>query len=66
MIKWTEDDIMFNVIGRMSRANSAMVVVSRTAGTSRASDVAGLITREHVADSVSESIRPYAADEFSH
>jgi CIC family chloride channel protein len=61
-----EDDIMFNVIGRMSRENAAMVIVSRAAGTPHASDVAGLITKEHVADSVSESIGPYAAGEFAH
>jgi chloride channel protein, CIC family len=61
-----EEDIMFNVIGRMSRENAAMVIVSRAAGMPHASDVTGLITKEHVADSVSESIRPYAADEFSH
>jgi hypothetical protein len=39
-----------------------MVIVSRTVGLPRAGDVAGLITKEHVADSVSESISPYAAD----
>ncbi len=61
-----EDDIMFNVIGRMSRANAAMVIVSRSAGAPHASDVAGLITKEHIADSVSESIGPYAAGEFAH
>jgi CIC family chloride channel protein len=53
---------MFNVIGHMSRQNAAMVIVSRAAGLPRASDVAGLITKEHVADSVAESIGPYAAD----
>jgi CIC family chloride channel protein len=57
-----EEDIMFNVIGHMSRQNAAMVIVSRAAGLPRASDVAGLITKEHVADSVAESIGPYAAD----
>ena len=57
-----QEDVMFNVIGEMSRRNAAMVIVSRTLGLPRASDVAGLITKEHVADSVSESISPYAAD----
>ena len=60
-----EEDVMFNVIGRMSRKNAAMVIVFRVKGRLRASNVAGLITKEHVADSVSESMRPYAADEFS-
>lgn len=60
-----EEDIMFNVIGRMTRENAAMVIVSRVQGLPQASDVAGLITKEHVADSVAESIGPYAADEIS-
>jgi len=60
-----EEDIMFNVIGRMSRENATMVIVSRAAGLSHASDVSGLITKEHIADSVAESIGPYAADESS-
>jgi CIC family chloride channel protein len=61
-----EGDIMFNVIGRMSRKNAVMVVVFRTAGLlPHASDVAGLITKEHIADSVSDSISPYALDELS-
>ena len=51
---------MFDVIGRMSREKAVMVVVSRGDSVPRASDVAGLISREHVADSVFESIRPYA------
>jgi len=57
-----QEDVMFNVIGEMSRRNAAMVIVSRTVGLPRASDVAGLITKEHIADSVSESISSYAAD----
>ncbi len=57
-----QEDVMFNVIGEMSRRNAAMVIVSRTMGLPSASDVVGLITKEHVADSVSESISPYAAD----
>ncbi len=60
-----EEDIMFNVIGRMTRENAAMVIVSRAAGHAHASDVSGLITKEHIADSVAESIGPYAADETS-
>ncbi|MGA2191028.1 MAG: chloride channel protein [Steroidobacteraceae bacterium] len=60
-----EEDVMFNVIGEMSRMNAAMVVVSRVAGMPRASEVAGLITKEHVADSVAESLGPYAAHRSS-
>ena len=49
----------------MSRENATMVIVSRAARLSHASDVSGLITKEHIADSVAESIGPYAADELS-
>jgi predicted nucleotide-binding protein len=48
----------------MSREKAVMVVVSRDAGLLRPSDITGLISKEHVADSVAESISPYAIDEF--
>jgi CIC family chloride channel protein len=57
------DDIMFNVIDRMWRKAAVMTIVVRTTGTPRPVDVIGLITKEHVADSVAESIRPYSAGE---
>jgi CIC family chloride channel protein len=57
------DDIMFNVIGRMWRKNAMMTVVVRADGIPRPGNVIGLITKEHVADSVAESIKPYAAGE---
>lgn len=55
------EDIMFNVIGRMWRRNAVMTVVVRSEGVPRAGDVLGVITKEHVADSVAESIKPYSA-----
>jgi CIC family chloride channel protein len=55
------DDIMFNVIGRMWRKKSVMTVVVKADGIPRPGNVIGLITKEHVADSVAESIKPYAA-----
>lgn len=55
-----EDDIAFDVIGRMWREGAAMaVVVAKTAAT-LADGVRGIISKEHVADSVAQSIRPYA------
>jgi chloride channel protein, CIC family len=60
------EDIMFNIIGRMWRKKAVMTVVVKTAGVPRASDVIGVITKEHLADSVSESIKPYADSERSH
>jgi CIC family chloride channel protein len=61
-----EDDIMFNVIGRMSQAGSAMaVVVKANRGHPSASDVTGVIAKEHIADSVAQSLRPYAESDLT-
>jgi chloride channel protein, CIC family len=56
-----EEDIMFGVIGRMWQRGAIMVVVVRGNGKPLAADVLGVITKEHVADSVALSIRPYAS-----
>jgi CIC family chloride channel protein len=57
-------DVMFNVIGRMWRRNSAMAVVVRGEGRiPRVGDVVGIVSKEHIADSVAEGIRPYAPSE---
>lgn len=60
-----EEDTMFDVIGRMARKNALMVIVVRSKELPRAADVVGLITKEHIADSVFDSIRPYASDTYS-
>jgi CIC family chloride channel protein len=54
-----ENDIMFDVIHRFWRKNASMIVVVRGTGVPRASDVVGVITKEHIADSVADSVRPY-------
>jgi len=54
-----ENDIMFDVIQRFWREEAAMIVVVRGGGVPRAADVVGVITKEHIADSVAESVRPY-------
>ncbi|HEV2364916.1 MAG TPA: chloride channel protein [Caulobacteraceae bacterium] len=56
-----EEAIAFDVINRMWRRGAIMAVVVRGRGVPRASDVAGVITKEHVADSVAESVRIYPA-----
>jgi CIC family chloride channel protein len=56
-----DEDIMFRVIGRMWRRKATMAVVVSGGRIPRTSNVVGIITKEHVADSVAESIRPYAA-----
>lgn len=54
------DDIAYDVIGRMWRKSAAMaVVVKSDRRIPEAADVLGVISKEHVADSVAESIIPY-------
>jgi CIC family chloride channel protein len=54
-----EDEAAFDVIRRMWRRNAIMAVVVRGRGVPRGSDIAGVITKEHVADSVADSIKAY-------
>ncbi|MBV9824616.1 MAG: chloride channel protein [Alphaproteobacteria bacterium] len=54
-----EGDIVFDVIRRMWQADAFMALVVRKNGTARAGDVLGVITKEHVADSVAASIALY-------
>jgi CIC family chloride channel protein len=53
------EEIMFGVIGRMWKAGATMAVVSRGNGVVGADQVLGVITKEHVADSVAASVQPY-------
>jgi CIC family chloride channel protein len=55
-----ENDVMFDVIHRFARRKASMIVVVHGHGVPRATDVVGVITKEHIADSVAESVRPYA------
>jgi chloride channel protein, CIC family len=54
-----EDETAFEVIRRMWRRKAIMAVVVRGRGVPRGSDVAGVITKEHVADSVADSVKAY-------
>ena len=54
-----EDDIVFDVIQRLWRRNAVMALVVRGRGVPRAADVVGVITKEHIADSVAESVKVY-------
>jgi CIC family chloride channel protein len=54
-----EDESAFEVIRRMWRKKAIMAVVVRGRGIPRGSDVAGVITKEHVADSVADSVKEY-------
>jgi CIC family chloride channel protein len=55
------EDVMFNVIGRMWRRKATMAIVASSTGVPRAADIIGVISKEHVADSVADSIKVYAA-----
>jgi CIC family chloride channel protein len=54
-----EAETAFDVIRRMWRRNAIMAVVVRGHGIPRGDDVAGVITKEHVADSVADSVSAY-------
>jgi CIC family chloride channel protein len=54
-----ETDIMFDVVQRMARRDAAMAVVIRVHGRGRPSDIVGIVSKEHIADSVALSIKPF-------
>ncbi|MBS0518426.1 MAG: chloride channel protein [Proteobacteria bacterium] len=56
-----EGDAMFDVIRRIWRKNATMAVVMRGNGVPRPGNILGVITREHVGDSVAQSIEVYPA-----
>jgi CIC family chloride channel protein len=55
-----EDDIGFDVIEQLWRSRGTMAVVVAGKGAATAADVRGIISKEHVADSVAENITRYA------
>ncbi len=55
-----ENDVVYDVIKRIWRRHAIMALVVRGRGVARPKDVAGVITKEHVADSVASSIVTYA------
>jgi len=54
-----EPDIVYDVIQRMWRRHATMALVLRGRGVARAANVAGVITKEHVADSVASTVEIY-------
>jgi CIC family chloride channel protein len=54
-----EDDVVFEVIQRIWRKRAVMAVVVRGGGVPRPANIAGVITKEHVADSVASSVQIY-------
>jgi CIC family chloride channel protein len=55
-----EDDIGFDVIDRLWRNRGTMAVVVASNGHAIPTDIRGIISKEHVADSVAENISRYA------
>ena len=55
-----EDDIAFEVIKRLWRRGGTMAVVVTGKGIPTAAAIKGIISKEHVADSVADSIKDYA------
>ncbi len=53
-------DAVFDVIARLGRRRAWMAIVVRPCRVPRAKDVAGVITKEHVADSVAGNIKIYS------
>jgi CIC family chloride channel protein len=56
-----ENDIIFDVIQRMWRRRAVMALVTQCHAPHRLQDIKGVITKEHVADSVASSIDVYPA-----
>jgi CIC family chloride channel protein len=54
-----QDTIASEVIERMWRKNAVMAVVVKGRGVPRGCDVAGVITKEHIADSVASGLNVY-------
>jgi chloride channel protein, CIC family len=54
-----ENDIVFDIVHRMSRRAAAMAIVIKTGGRGRPAEVVGIISKEHIADSVADSIKPF-------
>ncbi|MGH6818580.1 MAG: chloride channel protein [Methylovirgula sp.] len=56
-----EDDIVFDVIRRMRGKKAVMALVVRGRGVPRPESIAGVISKEHIADAVASSIGMYPA-----
>jgi CIC family chloride channel protein len=54
-----EADIMFDVVQRMARRDATMAVVTNGDGRWPPLQIVGITTKEHIADSVTESIKPF-------
>jgi CIC family chloride channel protein len=57
------EDVVFDVVERMWKRKATMAIVTKGAGRlPRAANVVGMISKEHIADSVADSIKPYGSE----
>ncbi len=57
------EDVVFDVVDRMWRRGASMSVVTKgDRRVPRAGNIVGMISKEHIADSVADSIKPYSSD----
>ena len=54
-----EEDIVFDIVTRMARRKAVMAIIATGARRPRAEQVVGVLSREHLGNSVVESIRPF-------
>ena len=54
-----EEDIVFDIVTRMARRRAVMAIIASGARRPRAEHVVGVLSREHLGDSVIESIKPF-------
>jgi len=52
-------DLMFDVVQRMTRRDAAMAVITKEGGRWRPGEIVGIISKEHIADSVADSIKSF-------
>jgi len=56
-------DVVFDVVERMWKRSASMAIVTKGGvRTPRAGNIVGMISKEHIADSVADSIRPYGTE----
>ena len=56
------EDVVFDVVERMWRRAASMSIVTKGRGVPRAGNIVGMISKEHIADSVADSVRPYSTE----
>jgi CIC family chloride channel protein len=56
-------DVVFDVVDRMWRRGASMSIVTKGGRrVPRAGNIVGMISKEHIADSVADSVRPYSSE----